>query len=42
MAEKKYVYSFKNKDAQKPKAKKFLAEKGQGLAEMTSVGNSYS
>lgn len=37
MAEKKYVYSFKNKDAQKL-GKNILGGKGAGLAEMTSVG----
>ena len=37
MAEKRYVYSFKNKDAQKL-GKEILGGKGAGLAEMTSVG----
>ncbi len=37
MAEKRYVYSFKNKDAQKL-GKNILGGKGAGLAEMTSVG----
>lgn len=37
MAEKKYVYSFKNKDAHKL-GKNILGGKGAGLAEMTSVG----
>lgn len=37
MAEKKYVYSFKNKDAHKL-GKEILGGKGAGLAEMTSVG----
>ena len=37
MAVKKYVYSFKNKDAKKL-GKEILGGKGAGLAEMTSVG----